>query len=141
MTNKTACDSEVITNHLEIASESFVFLNELCRVIFTGTEWNKKAQIILEYDPQKEKMLVTTAMNRKEAPQLHERIREFYKPDGEFIAEKKFSKELMEKSGLIRYVYPTGGTRISIEYDADTSEGRLTAYTDQSIQTDLTDSQ
>ena len=141
MTNKTACDSEVITNHLEIASESFVFLNELCRLIFTGTQWDKKAQIILEYDPQQEKMLVSTAMDRREASPLPERIRKFYKPDDGFIVEKKFSKELMEKSGLIRYVYPTGGTRISIEYDADTSEGRLTAYTDQSIQTDLTDSQ
>lgn len=140
MTNKTACDSEVITNHLKIASESFVFLNELCRVIFTGTEWNKKARIILEYDPQKEKMQVVTVMDRREASPLPERIREFYKPDGEFIAEKKFSKELMEKSGLIRYVNPTGGTRISIEYDADTGEGRLTANADQSIQTDLTDS-
>ena len=141
MTSKTACDSEVITNHLEIASESFVFLNELCRLIFTGTQWDKKAQIILEYDPQQEKMLVSTAMDRREASPLPERIRKFYKPDDGFIVEKKFSKELMEKSGLIRYVYPTGGTRISIEYDADTGEGRLTANTDQSIQTDLTDSQ
>lgn len=61
--------------------------------------------------------------------------------DDGFIVEKKFSKELMEKSGLIRYVNPTGGTRISIEYDADTGEGRLTANADNSIQTDLTDSQ
>ena len=134
-------DTEKITNVLEIPSESFVFLNELCRLIFTGTQWDKKAQIILEYDPQQEKMLITTAMDRREVSPLPERIRGFYKPDNEFIVEKKFSKNLMERSGLIRYVYPIGGTHISIEYDADTGDGRLTAYTDQSIQTDLTDSQ
>ena len=70
MTNKTACDSEVITNHLEIASESFVFLNELCRVIFTGTEWNKKARIVLEYDPQQKLMQIMTLMDRDEAKTL-----------------------------------------------------------------------
>lgn len=57
-----------------------------------------------------------------------------------FIVEKKFSKHLMEKSGLIRYTAPTGGTRIVIEYNAATGDGRLYANESDSIQTDLTDS-
>lgn len=61
------------------------------------------------------------------------------KDDHDFICEKKFSRHLMEKSGLIRYANPNGGTRISIEYDSTTGEGRLLAMKCDSIQTNLKD--
>lgn len=39
------------------------------------------------------------------------------------IVSGKFTRHLMEKSGLLKYAGVTGKTRIVIEYDNDTGEG------------------
>ena len=48
-------------------ADTFVLLREIARMIVTGTEWNKKARIVLEYDPQAEKLEIKTFMERDEA--------------------------------------------------------------------------
>ena len=59
--------TNVPTAHVSVMSEFFVVLRELARMILTGTEWSKKARIVLEYDPQIEKMEIKTFMSRDEA--------------------------------------------------------------------------
>lgn len=50
-------------------SEFFVVLRAISRVIFKGTEWNKKARIVFEYDPQQKKMTVSSFMESGELSQ------------------------------------------------------------------------
>ena len=57
----------VPTNHISVRSEVFVVLREMARMIVNGTEWNKKARIVLEYDPQCQKTEIKTFMERDEA--------------------------------------------------------------------------
>ena len=55
------------TNRMAVNPRCFVFLRELARLIVNGTEWNKKARIVLEYDPDEPKMEIKTFMQRDEA--------------------------------------------------------------------------
>lgn len=57
----------VPTNRMSVNPRCFVFLRELARLIVNGTEWNKKARIVLEYDPDAPKMEVRTFMERDAA--------------------------------------------------------------------------
>ena len=57
----------VPTCSFSVASDMFVFLREMARMFFNGTEWNKKARIVLEYDPQAARMVIKTFMERDEA--------------------------------------------------------------------------
>ncbi len=41
------------------------------------------------------------------------------------LVEKGFSKHLMEKSGMIRYVYGKKKIRIEIEYNSDSGKGKM----------------
>lgn len=41
------------------------------------------------------------------------------------LVEKGFSKHLMEKSGMIRYVYGKKKIRIEIEYNSDSDKGKM----------------
>lgn len=51
-----------MTDACSFPSEFFVVLLKISRVIFKGTEWNKKARIVFEYDPQQKKMTVSSFM-------------------------------------------------------------------------------
>lgn len=57
----------VETGHVTLNSNMFVVLREIARLIVRGSEWNKKSRIVLEYDPQQEKMRITTFMTADEA--------------------------------------------------------------------------
>ncbi len=50
------------TDGVHMPSDIFVALTVLAQAIHEGTRWNKKARIVLEYDPDKEKMSVVTFM-------------------------------------------------------------------------------
>lgn len=41
-----------------------------------------------------------------------------------------FSKQLMQKSGLIHYISPEGKTKIFIEYDPSTGKGWINSFTE-----------
>lgn len=56
------------TRHIYIRSEAFVAIYELARAIAEGAAWNKKARIVLEYDPQAAKMPITVFMESAELP-------------------------------------------------------------------------
>ena len=51
------------------AQHSFVLIRELGNAIYAGTRWNKKARIVLEYDPSYEKMSIMTFMESSELAQ------------------------------------------------------------------------
>ncbi|MBQ8109411.1 MAG: hypothetical protein IJ124_04515 [Clostridia bacterium] len=55
------------TGHVTLYSNTFVILREIARLVVLGSEWNKKSRIVLEYDPQKKKMRITTFMTADEA--------------------------------------------------------------------------
>ena len=55
------------TGHITLDSDTFVVLREIVRVIFRGIECKKKSRIVLEYDPQQEKMRIATFMTADEA--------------------------------------------------------------------------
>lgn len=55
----TAC---VPTSSVYTSSNYFVVLREIANAIVKGTVWNKKARIVLEYDPQDAKMAIVTFM-------------------------------------------------------------------------------
>ena len=57
----------VPTASIAAKSEVFVLMREIARMFVNGTEWNKKARIVLEYDPQVEKLEIKTFMERDEA--------------------------------------------------------------------------
>lgn len=57
----------VPTGRVYISSNEFVIFREIAKMIARGTEWNKKARIVLEYDPQMEKMTIATFMEPGEA--------------------------------------------------------------------------
>ena len=60
-------DSPIVpTDAMSMRSEVFVLLRELARMFYNGTEWNKKARIVLEYDPDKPKVQIRTFMERDE---------------------------------------------------------------------------
>ncbi len=52
---------------VSVKSNIFVIIREIARLIVNGTESNKKARIVLEYDPQSEKMFIQSFMTRDEA--------------------------------------------------------------------------
>lgn len=56
------------TRRIDIRSEAFVAIYELARSIVEGAAWNKKARIVLEYDPQASKMPITVFMESAELP-------------------------------------------------------------------------
>ena len=61
-------DSDVVaTRHVSLDSKCFVILREIAKMFVNGTKWNKKARIVLEYDPQAEKMAIKTFMEYGEA--------------------------------------------------------------------------
>ncbi len=49
------------------ANNAFLVIREVARVIYKGTQWDKKARIVLEYDPQEEKLTVCSMMAGNEA--------------------------------------------------------------------------
>ena len=51
-----------------MSSNYFIVLREIADTIVNGTVWNKKARIVLEYDPLEPKMTLTTFMEPDEAP-------------------------------------------------------------------------
>lgn len=60
-------DSPIVpTDAMSMRSEVFILLRELARMFYNGTEWNKKARIVLEYDPDKPKVQIRTFMERDE---------------------------------------------------------------------------
>lgn len=58
-TQKWPC---VPTDRVYIPSSCFVVFREIAKMIIRGTAWNKKARIVLEYDPQDAKMSIVTFM-------------------------------------------------------------------------------
>lgn len=54
------------TRHFGMKSESFVGVLELVRAISDGVRWDKKCRVVVEYDPEKEKVSVTTFMESGE---------------------------------------------------------------------------
>ena len=54
------------------AQHSFVLIRELANAIYAGTRWNKKARIVVEYDPSQEKMSIMTFMESSELAQEKE---------------------------------------------------------------------
>lgn len=44
------------------------------------------------------------------------------------LVEKGFSKHLMEKAGLLRYVYDKKKIRIEIEYNSDSEKGKMKVF-------------
>ena len=58
----------VPTYTVQMKSDFFIVLREIADTILKGTVWNKKARIVLEYDPQEPKMTLTTFMEPDEAP-------------------------------------------------------------------------
>ena len=71
VTNKnTDWNENVVTGCFHIQSNVFTTFIHLARVIHEGTAWNKKARIVLEYDPQQKLMQIMTLMDRDEAKTL-----------------------------------------------------------------------
>jgi hypothetical protein len=63
VTNKnTDWNENVVTGCFHIQSNVFTTFIHLARVIHEGTAWNKKARIVLEYDPQQEALSIVTIM-------------------------------------------------------------------------------
>ena len=62
------------TRHINVRSVAFIVIRELARAIANGTDWNKKARIVLEYDPQAEKMPITIFMESDELPPPGDRL-------------------------------------------------------------------
>lgn len=60
----------VPTNRISVDPRYFIFLLELAQTIESGTKWDKKARIVLEYDPHCPKMEIRTFMERDEAALL-----------------------------------------------------------------------
>lgn len=58
------------TRQLYVSANAFTAFLELARTIANGLEWNKKARIVLEYDPGQSKFTVTTFMEAGEAVSL-----------------------------------------------------------------------
>ena len=56
----------VITNQVSPSANVFIVLREIARSFVNGTKWNKKACVVLEYDPQQDKMSITSFMERGE---------------------------------------------------------------------------
>lgn len=56
------------TRRIAVRPEAFVAIRELARAIVEGTAWDKKARIVLEYDPQAPKMPITVFMESDELP-------------------------------------------------------------------------
>lgn len=50
------------------AKDGFLLVREIARVIYNGTAWHKKARIVLEYDPQEERLTVCSMTAKGEAP-------------------------------------------------------------------------
>ena len=50
------------TDRVYIPSNFFVVIREIAKMIVEGTVWNKKARVVLEYDPQDAKMSIVTFM-------------------------------------------------------------------------------
>lgn len=63
----------VSTNHVNMQSDFFVALREIARMFVNGTEWNKKARIVLNYDPQEPRMTIETFMEQGESIPLEDR--------------------------------------------------------------------
>ena len=63
----------VETDHFWCDANFFVVLREMARMFVNGTEWNKKARIVLEYDPQEPRMYITTFMEDGESTPLEAR--------------------------------------------------------------------
>lgn len=63
----------VSTNRVNMQSNFFVALREIARMLVNGTEWNKKARIVLEYDPKKPRMTIETFMEQGESIPLEDR--------------------------------------------------------------------
>jgi len=57
------------TANVSTDSRFFSAIISIAQIIADGTKYNKKARIVLEYDPQMPKMQITTYMSRDEAPQ------------------------------------------------------------------------
>lgn len=64
----------VESRHVSLDSKEFVVLREIAKIIAEGTMWNKSARIVLEYDPQKERMRISTFMKADEAGLVADRI-------------------------------------------------------------------
>ena len=60
------------TSGVYIRSEGFVAMREIADAICQGTRWNKKARIVVEYDPSQEKMSIMTFMESSELAQEKE---------------------------------------------------------------------
>lgn len=61
------------SRHSSVRSEVFIALWDMMETIVKGVDWQKKARIVLEYDPREEKMKLTTYQTtdeerKKEAP-------------------------------------------------------------------------
>ena len=67
----TAC---VPTGSVYMSSNYFIVLREIADAIVKGTVWNKKARIVLEYDPLEPKMTLTTFMEPDEARSLERNV-------------------------------------------------------------------
>ena len=58
----TDWNENVVTGCFHIQSNVFTTFVHLARVIHERTAWNKKARIVLEYDPQQEALSIVTIM-------------------------------------------------------------------------------
>lgn len=57
----------VPTRHVSLESKCFVILREIAKMFVDGTKWDKKARIVLEYDPHAERLVIKTFMEYGEA--------------------------------------------------------------------------
>lgn len=63
----------VETERFWVDANFFVVMREIARTFVNGTEWNKKARVVLDYDPQKPRMYITTFMEDGESIPLEAR--------------------------------------------------------------------
>ena len=59
--------SNVPTRQFCVKSNYIIFLTEVARIITEGMKWNKKARIVMEFDPSQDKFSVTVFMESGEA--------------------------------------------------------------------------
>lgn len=56
----------VLTYTVKANGNFFVVLREIAKAFIKGTVWNKKARIVIEYDPGEDRMNFSTFMSRDE---------------------------------------------------------------------------
>ena len=60
------------SGHSSVRSEVFIAIWDMMETIVKGVDWQKKARIVLEYDPQERKMELTTYQTTDEERKMED---------------------------------------------------------------------